>query len=174
MHACSLFIPTDTVCVCVCMCVFKEIAAVKDSLCQFDGPLYAVVQICIERSRRYCSTGYRAILPLTLGESCNVLLCHRALKTSNVYLLSRIDNMLCLSRSVSTPTMHSTNKHLFQKKEKIERFAGNSWLFCSYIINSMFITQTEQILVCVFPSFLLRPIRHFFPQRLRLHCWWEA
>ena len=44
MHApCSLQLT-----VCVCVCVFKEIAAVKDSLCQFGGPLYELVQICIE------------------------------------------------------------------------------------------------------------------------------
>ena len=35
MHApCSLQLT-----VCVCVCVFKEIAAVKDSLCQIDGTL---------------------------------------------------------------------------------------------------------------------------------------
>ena len=43
MHACSLQLT-----LCVCACVFKEIAAVKDSLCQFGGPLLGyMVQIWI-------------------------------------------------------------------------------------------------------------------------------
>ena len=96
MHApCSLQL---TVCVCVCVCVFKEITAVKDPLCQFGGPLYAVVQICSE----------------IFAEIPDLLLVH--------------------------------------------------------ITNCLFITQTKRILVCVSPFLLLRPIRHFFPQRLRLHC----